>query len=251
MDRITTWGLSDFDEIMDRAGELAKEVRDDLFDFTAHKFGIYDQAASMGHDLDSENFIDLLVSFAAEDKRFQAFNIHSDITLLGYSQKKKRMTGLVVPTYDAKHPNGEGVQAFEPIYLEGKDIVLWGAEAPAIHEWIEESGRLPIHLDELKAILGRQYLWLDKVAGEYGMDRQRVEDCGGDILCTSMHRSKVIRQEYVGTMEDCIRLAKKPAGFASGYQQPGPGQAGKRVGRNSPCPCGSGKKYKSCCGRGQ
>jgi len=25
--------------------------------------------------------------------------------------------------------------------------------------------------------------------------------------------------------------------------------AGKKVGRNDPCPCGSGKKYKHCCGR--
>jgi uncharacterized protein YecA (UPF0149 family) len=25
---------------------------------------------------------------------------------------------------------------------------------------------------------------------------------------------------------------------------------GARVGRNDPCPCGSGKKYKKCCGRG-
>jgi preprotein translocase subunit SecA len=24
---------------------------------------------------------------------------------------------------------------------------------------------------------------------------------------------------------------------------------GKRVGRNDPCPCGSGKKYKKCCGK--
>jgi preprotein translocase subunit SecA len=24
---------------------------------------------------------------------------------------------------------------------------------------------------------------------------------------------------------------------------------GKKVGRNEPCPCGSGKKYKNCCGR--
>jgi len=27
--------------------------------------------------------------------------------------------------------------------------------------------------------------------------------------------------------------------------------AGKKVGRNDPCPCGSGKKYKHCCGRGR
>jgi uncharacterized protein YecA (UPF0149 family) len=24
---------------------------------------------------------------------------------------------------------------------------------------------------------------------------------------------------------------------------------GARTGRNDPCPCGSGKKYKKCCGR--
>jgi uncharacterized protein len=25
--------------------------------------------------------------------------------------------------------------------------------------------------------------------------------------------------------------------------------AGKKVGRNDPCPCGSGKKFKKCCGQ--
>jgi preprotein translocase subunit SecA len=25
-------------------------------------------------------------------------------------------------------------------------------------------------------------------------------------------------------------------------------RVGKKVGRNDPCPCGSGKKYKKCCG---
>ncbi|MGE5396018.1 MAG: preprotein translocase subunit SecA [Chitinophagales bacterium] len=29
-----------------------------------------------------------------------------------------------------------------------------------------------------------------------------------------------------------------------------PVKAGNKVGRNDPCPCGSGKKYKKCCGRG-
>jgi uncharacterized protein YecA (UPF0149 family) len=24
-----------------------------------------------------------------------------------------------------------------------------------------------------------------------------------------------------------------------------------KVGRNDPCPCGSGKKYKQCCGKGK
>jgi preprotein translocase subunit SecA len=31
--------------------------------------------------------------------------------------------------------------------------------------------------------------------------------------------------------------------------KPAPIKAGPRVGRNDPCPCGSGKKFKQCCGR--
>ena len=30
---------------------------------------------------------------------------------------------------------------------------------------------------------------------------------------------------------------------------PAPVKAGPKVGRNDPCPCGSGKKYKHCCGK--
>ncbi len=34
-------------------------------------------------------------------------------------------------------------------------------------------------------------------------------------------------------------------------KQARPAVPGAEVGRNDPCPCGSGKKYKNCCGRGQ
>jgi preprotein translocase subunit SecA len=37
------------------------------------------------------------------------------------------------------------------------------------------------------------------------------------------------------------------------YEQPAashtPAKSGKNIGRNEPCPCGSGKKYKKCCGK--
>ncbi|MBO4311729.1 MAG: preprotein translocase subunit SecA [Desulfovibrionaceae bacterium] len=34
-------------------------------------------------------------------------------------------------------------------------------------------------------------------------------------------------------------------------QERQPARAGERIGRNDPCPCGSGKKYKKCCGAGK
>ena len=43
-------------------------------------------------------------------------------------------------------------------------------------------------------------------------------------------------------------MAQVTAGRAGGKTLPQK-VAGKKVGRNEPCPCGSGKKYKHCCGR--
>jgi hypothetical protein len=37
---------------------------------------------------------------------------------------------------------------------------------------------------------------------------------------------------------------------AGGAAKPPTVRKGKKVGRNDPCPCGSGKKYKKCCGKG-
>jgi preprotein translocase subunit SecA len=41
----------------------------------------------------------------------------------------------------------------------------------------------------------------------------------------------------------------KVAAPAPAGKQPKPKVGGKKIGRNDPCPCGSGKKYKHCCGR--
>ena len=40
-----------------------------------------------------------------------------------------------------------------------------------------------------------------------------------------------------------------PEELPRGEGRPEPIRKGPRVGRNDPCPCGSGKKYKHCCGK--
>ncbi len=67
--------------------------------------------------------------------------------------------------------------------------------------------------------------------------------------------------------EDCLRflymaaLVRRPeppkeeetkmvASHGGQAEQKAPVRSGIKVGRNDPCPCGSGKKYKECCGRG-
>ena len=51
--------------------------------------------------------------------------------------------------------------------------------------------------------------------------------------------------EEIEAEEEAIRKAKEErAKNPEGFQL----QAGQKVGRNDPCPCGSGRKYKKCCG---
>jgi preprotein translocase subunit SecA len=44
-----------------------------------------------------------------------------------------------------------------------------------------------------------------------------------------------------------VSLAKEPAQPIQSYQPAVTAKSGNKPGRNDPCPCGSGKKYKKCC----
>lgn len=46
-----------------------------------------------------------------------------------------------------------------------------------------------------------------------------------------------------------LEILQKKAGLSSGAGKPGPVQKCQKIYPNDPCPCGSGRKYKKCCGR--
>lgn len=48
---------------------------------------------------------------------------------------------------------------------------------------------------------------------------------------------------------DAILGAEKKDEITSDYKKSRTVVKGEKIGRNDPCPCGSGKKYKYCCGR--
>ena len=47
----------------------------------------------------------------------------------------------------------------------------------------------------------------------------------------------------------CQRRGQRGGGGGGSQAKAKPVRTGPKVGRNDPCPCGSGKKYKQCCGR--
>ena len=55
------------------------------------------------------------------------------------------------------------------------------------------------------------------------------------------------RVEIVKAPEKREQVAK--ANPTAGDSKPQPKRVGTKIGPNDPCPCGSGKKYKKCCGR--
>lgn len=56
------------------------------------------------------------------------------------------------------------------------------------------------------------------------------------------------RETYEGeaAQRAAARNVNRPSGSVTQ-----PVKSGPKIGRNDPCPCGSGKKYKNCCGKGQ
>jgi len=92
--------------------------------------------------------------------------------------------------------------------------------------------------------------------------RQRVKEIAGDCRYEDLApivRSRVATAIIRACADDMPTLDpreldwgvfnkyKKPS--ASGLTPPRLGNGGPRVGRNDPCPCGSGKKFKQCCGK--
>jgi preprotein translocase subunit SecA len=64
-----------------------------------------------------------------------------------------------------------------------------------------------------------------------------------DVVHTIYHVNIVKRE----ASEKASTVMAQVAGAGSSQQRPRAG--GKKIGRNQPCPCGSGKKYKHCHGR--
>jgi preprotein translocase subunit SecA len=73
-----------------------------------------------------------------------------------------------------------------------------------------------------------------------------------DDVITQLFHVQVTREEEVEQLDRQARreaemVLARDARAGDGRKQPVKKAA--KVGRNDPCPCGSGKKYKRCCGR--
>jgi preprotein translocase subunit SecA len=104
-------------------------------------------------------------------------------------------------------------------------------------------------MDDLKEYVGlNSYAQRDPVAIYRLESADMFDDMIEDIKdCTVRKVLSVVPRLSSTERTQTIKVANSKQNIAP-TQKPMPVRAQKKVGRNDPCPCGSGKKYKKCCG---
>ena len=108
-------------------------------------------------------------------------------------------------------------------------------------------------MDQLKRAIGlRAYAQKDPVVAF----RQESYDMFDEMTaCIREGTVKLLFTTVIDSEEDFKRkqtvqvTATSGSAGAAGESKKEPVKKGEKIGRNAPCPCGSGKKYKHCCGR--
>jgi uncharacterized protein len=73
---------------------------------------------------------------------------------------------------------------------------------------------------------------------------------GLNYLCAAYKRFFTHVTPHMETMAELLRRERPPAEIMAMVAQQDRATAMENAGRNDPCPCGSGRKLKQCCGRG-
>ena len=155
----------------------------------------------------------------------------------------KRLQELVRENYSAreKEMGAETLRQLEKIILLHTIDSLWKDHLYAI--------------DQLKEGIGlRGYGQQDPLRAYqregFDMFAEMIERIKEDVIGQLFH-VQVTREEEVEELDQQARQETEfdlSRGQGEGAKQK-PVVAGQKVGRNEPCPCGSGKKYKKCCGK--
>ena len=106
-------------------------------------------------------------------------------------------------------------------------------------------------MDELKGFVGLNSYAQRNPISEYRLEGatmfddmiEEIRDGTARMLLGVMPTAKPIERVQLAKPTTATLAGAKPAA-----KRPSPVRSEKKVGRNDPCPCGSGKKYKNCCG---
>lgn len=83
----------------------------------------------------------------------------------------------------------------------------------------------------------------------FDMFDEMIDKIHEDVVSALMHANVEYPPEQQQPKQDVQLVENRGGAQDSESKQPEVTPKSQRVGRNDPCPCGSGKKYKNCCGK--
>jgi len=251
--------LLEYDDVMNKQREAIYSIRRDLLEGTDQK----DYVLQLANDI----MVDLIDQYTPREKSpdtwdFEGFRVNIvnqfgvDITKLDidtgsvtYPELTETMTETVQKHYEDKE------QRLSSEYLRYQERIIMLQVLDT--QWKDHLWSL----DHLKEGIGLRGYGQRNPLMEYKKEsfdmfeslRGRIEEETIRFLYLFEPMSQGEQDAREREREEARRKAereKQDLVFSSGGSTPAPTQkrAAAKVGRNDPCPCGSGKKYKKCCG---
>jgi preprotein translocase subunit SecA len=191
-----------------------------------------------------------------------------------YEEQGERYENIVIPVTDGKRVYNISCNLKDAYNSESKEIVKSFEKSILLHS-IDEAWKEHLReMDELRhSVQNASYENKDPLLiyklESFDLFKKMVDDMNRKSVSILMRGQIPVREpEQVRqatperktdfskyrTQKDEIAESRRVQGEVAGrdtreLQKTGPIRAEKTVGRNDPCPCGSGKKYKNCCGR--
>lgn len=246
-----------YDDVMNTQREIIYKQRREILDGEDLKGNVLGMIKSLTEDIATPYFADEHIN---KEGLLQELNANLTITELNSLQK---------PDVHLKEVIEEAVEKATAIYEERENEIgseeLRELERVVTLKVVDEKWMDHIdNMDELKDGIGlRAYGQKDPVVQYriegFDMFDQMVLDIKTDVVKFLMHARKregdIKREETVkitgeGLQNSAINnLDGTMAPKTSTPQNQTVINNEPRIGRNDPCPCGSGKKYKQCCGK--
>ena len=246
-----------YDDVMNTQREIIYKQRREILDGEDLKGNVLGMIKSLIEDIATPYFADEHIN---KEGLLQELNANLTITELNSLQK---------PDVHLKEVIEEAVEKATAIYEERENEIgseeLRELERVVTLKVVDEKWMDHIdNMDELKDGIGlRAYGQKDPVVQYriegFDMFDQMVLDIKTDVVKFLMHARKregdIKREETVkitgeGLQNSAINnLDGTMASKTSTPQNQTVINNEPRIGRNDPCPCGSGKKYKNCCGK--
>ena len=240
--------LLDYDQVMNEQREIIYGERREVLDGKSMRDSIYKMITGI-----VEHSVDMVIGENADSDSWELTELNdillpiiplekvtrgriNDLSPDGLKQQLKEEAVKLYEAKEAEFPEPEAIREVERVVLLRSVDSRWMNHIDDMEQLRQSIG--------LQAYGQRDPLVEYKMAG-YDMFNEMSQGIMEDTIRTLFR----IRVEQKVEREQVAKVTGTNKDAESGVREPVK-RAEKKIYPNDPCPCGSGKKYKNCCGRG-